>query len=131
MTLPLPSSPHWPPTRMMTTALLGSRLGPLRLQVVETGVVAAELELDGAGWAVAVLGYVDLGYPRLIITFVVFGPIKKHDNVRVLFDAARLAKVAEDRALVGALLGSQTQLRNGDDRYPQLASETFHGAGNR
>jgi len=50
-------------------------------------VVAAELELDGAGRAVAVLRYVELGDTRLLITFVVLGPIKKHDNVSVLFYA--------------------------------------------
>jgi len=61
MTLPLPSSPHWPPTRMMTIPVTRTGFGPAGLQVVEAGVVAAELELDHAGGAVAVLGDDDLG----------------------------------------------------------------------
>src|SRR6266567_1089253 len=91
MTLPLPSSPHWPPTRMITIVLpalscglFGSGFGPPRLQVVEAGVVAAELELDGAGGAVAVLGDMDLGDAGLLVGFVVLGPEQEHDNVGVL-----------------------------------------------
>src|SRR6266853_205928 len=86
MTFPLPSSPHWPPTRMMTTELLGSWFGPARLQVVEPRVVAAELELDHAGRAVAVLGDYELGNAGPLIGLVVLGPEKKHDDVRVLLD---------------------------------------------
>src|SRR6266568_8700619 len=97
---------------MMTTGLRlrGTRLGSPRLQVVEAGVVAAELELDHAGRAVAVLGHDQLGDARPLLTFVVLRPIKKHDYVRVLFNRARLPKVAQDRALVGALLGRAAQL---------------------
>src|SRR6202521_964202 len=91
MTFPLPSSPHWPPTRMMTTALLGSWFGPARLQVVEPRVVAAELELDHAGRAVAVLGDDELGNPGPLIGFVVLGPEKEHHNVTVLFYATAFA----------------------------------------
>src|SRR5712692_5695258 len=86
MTLPLPSSPHWPPTRMMTTGLRGARLGPPGLQVVEAGVVAAELELDHAGRAIAVLGDDHLGYAWLLVRLIVLGPVKKYDNVTILFD---------------------------------------------
>src|ERR1700680_2658759 len=64
-TFPLPSSPHWPPTRMMTMdRLLRPRFGSAGLQVVETGVVTAELELDHAGRPIAVLGHDDLGDTR-------------------------------------------------------------------
>src|SRR3981081_1076369 len=86
MTLPFPSSPHWPPTRMMTTGLLGARFGPARLQVVEAGVVAAELELDHAGRAVAVLGDVELGDTGSLVRFVILRPEKEHDHVRILLD---------------------------------------------
>src|SRR4029077_20760953 len=86
MTFPFPSSPHWPPTRMMTTALLGSWFGPARLQVVEPRVVAAELELDHAGRAVAVLGDDELGNAGPLIGLVVLWAKQKHDNVTVLFN---------------------------------------------
>src|SRR5882672_4302812 len=86
MTLPLPSSPHWPPTRMMTTGLLGARFGPARLQVVEPSVVAAELELDHASRAIAVLGDDELGNARPFVRFVVLRPEQEHDDVRVLLD---------------------------------------------
>src|SRR5713226_6420725 len=125
MTFPFPSSPHWPPTRMMTTALLGSWFWPPSLQVVEAGVVAAELELDHAGGSVAVLGDDELGNAGPLIGFVVLGPEKKHNDVRVLLDRARLAKVAED----GALLWRTAQLRDRDHRNTQLASQSLKGAG--
>src|ERR1043165_351865 len=132
MTLPLPSSPHWPPTRMMTMflrglscGLFGSRLGTPRLQVVEAGVVTPELELDGAGRSVSVLRHVNLGDARLLVGFIVLWPIKKHYNVTILFYAARLAKIAQYRTLVWALLGCATQLRDGDYRKPQLTCQAF------
>src|SRR6266851_3634105 len=87
MTFPFPSSPHWPPTRMMTTVLLGSWFGPARLQVVEPRVVAAELQLDHAGRTVAVLGDVELGDARPFVRFIVLRPKKKHYNVAILFNA--------------------------------------------
>src|SRR6266487_6852528 len=97
---------------MMTTGLRlrGTRLGAPRLQVVEPGVVAAELELDHAGRAVPVLGHYHLGDARPLLRFVVFWPIKKHYNVTVLFYGTRFSQVNEDRALVGALLRSTPEL---------------------
>src|SRR5215469_12126611 len=120
MTLPLPSSPHWPPTRMMTTGLFCAGLGSPRFQVVEPGVVAAEFELDGSGRAIAVLGDDDLGDAGLLVTLVVLGPVQKHDHVRVLLDAARFAKVAQDRSFVRPLLRRAAQLRQRDHRNAQL-----------
>src|ERR1700681_1754626 len=125
MTFPLPSSPHWPPTRMMTTALLGSWFGPARLQVVEPCVVAPELELDHAGGAVAMLGHVKLGNAGPLVGFVVLRPEKEHHDVRILLNASALAKVAQDRALVGTLLGSAAQLRDGDHRDAQLTGQSL------
>src|SRR6266853_6497411 len=125
MTLPLPSSPHWPPTRMMTTGLLGARFGPARLQVVEAGVVAAELELDHAGRAVAVLGDVELGDTRPFVRFVVLGPEQKHDNVTILFDTSRFSQIAQDRTLIRAMFRSTAQLGDRDHRDAQLAGEAL------
>src|ERR1700716_4010067 len=125
MTLPFPSSPHWPPTRMMTTGLLGARFGPARLQVVEAGVVAAELELDHAGRAVAVLGDDELGNAGALVRFVVLGPEKEHHDVRVLLYRTALTKVAQDRTLGRALFGSAAQLRDCDHRDAQLTSQSF------
>src|SRR4051812_26289470 len=125
MTLPLPSSPHWPPTRMMTTALLGAWFGSSRFEVVEARVVAAEFQLDGACRTISVLGHVDFGDAWFFFGFIVFGPVKKHYNVTVLFYAARLAQVTQDRTLVRALFGRPTQLGNRDHRNPQFAREAF------
>src|ERR1700682_65385 len=86
MTLPLPSSPHWPPTRMMTKGLFGPWFGPARLQVVEPRVGAAELELDHAGRAVAVLGDDQLGDASPFVGLVVLGAEKEHHDVRILLD---------------------------------------------
>src|SRR5713226_470758 len=112
---------------MMTTGLrlLGTRLGSPCLQVVEPRVVAAELELDHAGRAVAVLGHDHLGDARPLLGFIVLGPIKKHYNVTVLFNAPALSQVAQNRSLVRALLGSSAQLRDGDDRDAQLACQAL------
>src|SRR5260221_7135301 len=119
MTLPLPSSPHWPPTRMMTTGLLGARFGPARLQVVEAGVVAAELELDHAGGTVAVLGDVKLGDAGPLVRFVVLRPEQKHYNVTILFNAAAFSQVAQDGALIRALFRSSAELRDGEYGNPK------------
>src|SRR5882672_2334922 len=131
MTLPLPSSPHWPPTRMMTTGLLGARFGPARLQVVEASVVAAELELDHAGRAVAMFGDDQLGDAGPFVRFVVLGPEEEHDDVRVLLDRTRLSQVAEDGAFVWTLFRCAAQLRDGDHRDAQLAGQSFEGARDR
>src|SRR5450759_321785 len=125
MTFPFPSSPHWPPTRMMTTGLLGTWFGPARLQVVEPRVVAAELELDHAGRAIAVLGDDQLGDPGSLVGLVVLWAKQKHDNVTILFDASAFTKVAQDRALVRPLLRGAAQLGDGDHRDPKLASQPF------
>src|SRR5580700_6870952 len=103
MTLPLPSSPHWPPTRMMTTALLGSWLGPARLQVVEPRVVAAEFKLDHPGRPIAMLGHDEFGDAGPLIRLVVFRAKQKHDNVTILFNATAFSEVAQDWTLVRAL----------------------------
>src|SRR5258708_5573442 len=131
MTFPFPSSPHWPPTRMMTTVLLGSWFGPAGLQVVEPRVVAAELQLDHAGRPVAVLGDVELGDAWSLIGFVVLWAKQKHYNVTILFDTSRFSQIAQDRALVWTLFGSAAELRDGDHGDAQLASQSFEGARDR
>src|ERR1700694_1749406 len=131
MTLPLPSSPHWPPTRMMTMGLLRPGFGSAGLQVVEAGVVPAELELDHPGGAVPVLGDDDLGDSGAVLGLVILGPIKKHYNITILFNRPAFAKVAEDRPLVRTLLRRPAQLRDGDHRYPKLACQTLQSARDR
>src|ERR1700687_2933116 len=74
MTFPLPSSPHWPPTRMMTIGLLGPGFGPASLEVVEARVIAAVLELDHPSGPISVLGHDNLGNPRPLFRFVVLRP---------------------------------------------------------
>src|SRR5438876_4272196 len=98
---------------MMTTGLRlrGTRLGAPRLQVVEPRVVAAELELDHAGRAVAVLGHDQLGDARSLVRFVVLWPVKKHYKITVLFKSTALSQVTEDRTFVGPLFWRTTQLR--------------------
>src|SRR6266571_8666362 len=118
---------------MMTTGLRlrGTRLGAPRLQVVEPGVVAAELELDHAGRAVAVLGHDHLSDARPLLRFVVFWPIKKHYNITVLFYGTRFSQVTEDRSLVGPLLRCAAQLRDGDHGDAQLARKALQCTGYR
>src|SRR5207302_5461817 len=132
MTLPLPSSPHCPPTRMMTigsgllAGLGGGRLvGPAapRLQVLEARQLGAEPEVDGAGRAVPVLGHDDLGEAGRVGLVVVALPIKKDYNVGILFDATALSQIGEHRALVGSLLGSPGQLRVRHRRHVQLPGQ--------
>src|ERR1700680_412532 len=111
MTFPLPSSPHWPPTRMMTMRLLGPGFGPASLEVVEARVIASELELDHPGGPVSVLGQNHLCNARSLFRFIVLWSIKKHDNITVLFYRARFSQVAEDWPLVRTLFGGATELR--------------------
>src|SRR6266705_1857248 len=57
MILPFPSSPHWPPTRMVTMGLAPAppvEIGEFRLLVDEE-------QLELSGWPVAMLGDDDLG----------------------------------------------------------------------
>src|ERR1700704_1900333 len=131
MTFPFPSSPHWPPTRMMTKGLLRTWLRPARLQVVEPRVVAAELQLDHSGRAVTVLGDVKFRDAGPFIRFVVLGAKKKHDDVRVLLDAARFSQIAQDRTLVWTLFGCTAQLRDRNHRDSQLTSQTLEGSRDR
>src|SRR5882762_11745063 len=131
MTLPLPSSPHWPPTRMMTTGLLGARFGPARLQVVEPGVVAAELELDHAGGTVAMLGNDHFGDSRPLVGFVVLGSKQKHHEIRILLNRTGFSKVAEYRALVGPLFWCSAQLGDRDHWHTQLPRQSLERTRNR
>src|SRR5256885_14284313 len=112
-------------------ALFSPGLGPPRLQVVEAGVVAPELELDRPGGAVAVLSDVDFGDSGLLVGFVVLGSEQEHDHVGVLLDGAGLTKVAENGSLVRALLWRPAQLRNCYHRDPKLASKTLQCTGDR
>src|SRR5216683_2932324 len=112
---------------MMTTGLRlrGTRLGAPRLQVVEARVVAAELELDHSGRAVAVLGDDHLSDARTLLGFIVLRPIKEHYNITVLFNASALSQVTEDRSLIGTLLRSTTQLGDGNNGNAQLTRQTL------
>src|SRR2546427_5622329 len=125
MTLPLPSSPHWPPTRMMTNELFSPGLGPPRLQVVEAGVVAAELELDCPRRPIAVLGDDDLSNAGFLVGLVVLRPKKKHHDVRVLLESAAFAKVAKDWSLIWPLLRGSTQLGDRNHGKAQFSSQAF------
>src|SRR5437879_158303 len=115
MTLPLPSSPHCPPTRLMTigsgllAGLGGGRrvgAGAALLPRLEARQRGGDPEGDRAGRAVPVLGHDDLGEAGRVGLVVVALPIKKDYNVGILFDATALSQIGEHRPFVGSLLGS-------------------------
>ena len=56
------------------------------------------------------------------------GPVDEDDDVRVLLDRPRLAKVGEHRPLVRALLRRARELREADHRDLQLAGEDLQTA---
>src|SRR5262249_61351114 len=103
------------------------RLAPFGHLIVAPGVVEAgarrvELDVDGAGRAMALLADDDLGLPvhaghlplpfrmlvgarpRLLVAQVIFLTEHKEHDVGVLFDRARLAQVGELWPFVIALL---------------------------
>src|ERR1700736_1196339 len=112
ITLPLPSSPHWPPTSIAVGIAVSSSSGlalrPLRRLpggVDEAGLVLEEEQGDVADGAVAVLGHDQLGLVAVDLFVVEPLPVDEHDQVGVLLDGARLAQVRELGPVVAALLG--------------------------
>src|SRR2546427_4868636 len=95
MILPFPSSPHWPPTRMVTTRLAPAspvEIGELRLLVDEE-----QLELPGR--SVAMLGDKDLGDVTPVFSDVVVVEtlaINEEHDVGVLLDRVMNHDVARN-----------------------------------
>src|ERR1700682_2337197 len=97
MILPLPSSPHCPPTTMMTTASpplavraagRGAVVGAAatHVEVLEPGQLGPEAEVHGAGGPVPVLGDDDLGDARGVGLVVVALAVQKDHDVGVLLN---------------------------------------------
>ena len=66
-----------------------------------------------------------LGQARLLgrLFIVVIVSVDKHHDVCVLFDTATLAKVRQERALVGTRLDGTRQLRQGEDQDLERAGD--------
>src|SRR5690606_20187925 len=90
----------------------------------EAGVDALEGELDRADRTVAVLGEDQLRLAADVlvgILLVVLLAEDEADEVGVLLEVPRFTDVREDRPLVGPQLGRARELRETEDRHPQLA----------
>ena len=64
-----------------------------------------------------------------VVLFVGGLAVEQDDHVGVLLDRARLTQVAKRGELVGALLGTTVQLRQGDDRHLKLLREKLERSG--
>src|SRR6267143_6122831 len=109
MILPFPSSPHWPPTRMVTILLAP----PSAVEIGEFRLLVDEEQLELSSWAVAVLGDDDLGDVAPVFRDVVIVETlakNEEDQIRVLLQSPAFAKVRELRAMVGSLLRFAAQL---------------------
>src|SRR5438093_1727791 len=105
--------------------------------IVEARVLFLEMQLHGAGRAVALLpddhfrdafdALVGFGIDRAVVELL---PVDETDDVGVLLDRARLAEIGELRppVLAAALLGRTRQLRDGDDRHVELLRERLERA---
>src|SRR6516162_2897550 len=128
------------------------RLDPFRhlivaREIIEAGDRRVELDVDGAGWAVALLADDDLGLavhaghfhlplrilvgarPRLLVAQVIFLAEHKEHDVGVLLDRARLAQVGELRPFVIAVLDLARELRERQDRHVELLGERLEARG--
>src|SRR6266550_7337051 len=109
MILPFPSSPHWPPTRIVTIRLAPA--SPVEIDEFRLFVDKHQLELSR--WTVAVLGDDDLRDVALVLRDVVIVEtlaINEEHQIRVLLQRSRLAKIRELRAMIGSFLRFATQL---------------------
>src|SRR5215217_4370181 len=81
--------------------------------------------------SIALLANDDLSFPLERVAVLVdwaiveLLPVQEHDQIRILLDGARFAKIRQLRTLVvpGALLGRARELRQRDDRNVQLFRE--------
>ena len=65
----------------------------------EPGELAVPAELYGSHLAVAVFGDNALGNARFsLLGIIIFIPVQKHDDVRVLLDRTRFAQIGEHGA---------------------------------
>src|SRR5258705_499082 len=103
----------------------------MRLVIEELRDVVSEDELEVADRAVALLRDDDLR-DALLLGFLVVDlvAVDETDDVRVLFDRTRLAKVRQLRPMIaGALLGTARQLRERDHRDVELLRDPLQAAG--
>src|SRR5437667_4047003 len=119
-----------------TTGLEGGSLA--RRVVVEARVFLLEVQLHGAGGAVALFAddhlrdaldaLVRLGIDRAVVELL---SIDEADDVRVLLDCPGLAQVGElwPPVLPSSLFGRARELRDRDDGHVELLGERLEGAG--
>src|SRR5579872_3209926 len=121
--------------------------GAFVAEVAETGHARLELELDGAGRAVALLADYHLGLAvherHVQLPFFVFGRARagllvgeiillakhEHHDVRVLLDRTGFAKIGQLRALVVTVFDLTRQLRQRDDRNVEFFGERLQTGG--
>src|SRR5262245_7488708 len=123
----------------------GGRSAPPRLErlrlpvevgdVLEARVLGQEYDLDRADRPVPLFAddeFGDVGLVRWQVFLVRRWPIEEEDQVRVLFQGAALAKIAELRPEVagGARFDRSRELRQRDDRDGQLLGERLERSRN-
>src|SRR5215208_3999843 len=62
------------------------------------------------------------------VFFVLIFSVNKDNNIRVLFYRTAFSQIREHRLVIGAALHRARELRQGDDRYVQLARQPFQSA---
>src|SRR3989440_2322774 len=98
------------------------------VEVGELRLLIDEEQLEFSGRSIAVLGDDDLGDVAPVLGDVVVVKtlaINEEDEVRVLLDAATFSQVRKLRTVINPFLRLATQLRAGDDRNLQLASQAL------
>jgi hypothetical protein len=90
-------------------------------------VVAPKYEFNVASRPIAMLRHNNLSNPRFVVSFIVLRPIKKYDNVTILFDTPTFPQIAQNRPLLisWALFGSAAQLGDRNNWNPKFSRQTF------
>src|ERR1700724_4555580 len=116
-------------------------------QIAEPRHAGLELQLDSAGWAMALLADDDFGLavhqrhvelpffvfrrsdPRFLVGEVIFLAVHEHHHVGVLLDRAGFTQVGQLRAFVVAALDLARQLRQRDDGDVELLGQRLQAGG--
>ena len=83
---------------------------------------------DSAGLTIAVLSHNNVSLTGAVFLLIVFRAVQQHNQVRILFQRARLTQVTHLGLAVGAVFRATVKLSGGNHRNLQLLSQQLQGA---
>ena len=105
------------------------RLGVER-KILKFRLRVNEPELSSSRWAVSLLSDDDLSYSWLFAGLfgLVLIAVDEHDEICILLNGTRLAKIAHHGAFISSLLNPSIELRQRNYRASQLFCKHLHSA---